>query len=287
MGYLERYRAGDHEAVWNELRHIGIGTDDALAQEAEAVADLLMSRARANLERIAAGLKELGYAFEPPAPSSQIDPAIMQSAKDAQAQTAAMLANLDKMGLPADSMAMMGDMAQYLQAMVERASQPLPAFPGIPGPGFKGVQRPLGDNGISVRHVKQFERKVHKLPLALGAFWKTIGHADFEGALPGHDTASWQPFFVLPCLGLVEEYEEYVEDNGSGDDFTVELVANPEDDDYPLGVSLTPGADAKFENGEWFVDHLRRATRSASFLALARADMPPGIAAIADAWEPF
>jgi len=41
------------------------------------------------------------------------------------------------------------------------------------------------------------------------------------------------------------------------------------------------------ESGEWFVDYLRRTTRSAGFGALSRKEMSPELRAVADAWEPF
>ncbi len=59
--WLERYKKGEHEAVWAEIR--GAGSDAALVVEAEKVAAELMARVRKNLERIAAALAAGGYAF--------------------------------------------------------------------------------------------------------------------------------------------------------------------------------------------------------------------------------
>lgn len=65
--YLERYIAGDRDAVWDEL--IGLGEqvrvwpvlDDALAVARETV-----RRARHNVERIYRKLVDLGYQFAEP-----------------------------------------------------------------------------------------------------------------------------------------------------------------------------------------------------------------------------
>ena len=285
MSYLSRYEAGDHDAVWDELRRVELGANPALDDEARAVTELLIGRARYNLERIASNLTGIGYAFEINPDDGSIP--LSHSVSFAQTTAATVLAGLNSKGLPSEDAEMIRAMAAQLQQMADRASGPMPTFPGIPGPGAKGVQRPLGDNGISIPNVEEFERKVCKLPLALAAFWKKIGHADFVGVFHGRRTSGWLPLLVLPCLGLIEEHEEFVDDNGSGDDFTVELVANPKDQNNPLGVYLTPGVDAKLTSGEWFVDYLRRGTRSAGFLSIPEADMPAEIAAIAKAWEPF
>jgi len=60
----ERYRAGDREAVWNELRQLGarVRTPD-LVEDAEAVCDEMAKRARQNIELIIERLREPGYVF--------------------------------------------------------------------------------------------------------------------------------------------------------------------------------------------------------------------------------
>jgi hypothetical protein len=62
--YLERYLAGEREAVWAELTALGsaIG-DEPLAMDAQAVARETMRRARSNVELLAQRLTALGYRF--------------------------------------------------------------------------------------------------------------------------------------------------------------------------------------------------------------------------------
>lgn len=60
--WLERYQAGEHEAVWDEIRALEDSVrDPAVLPEARAVADEMMKRVRANLERIGAVLKGKKY----------------------------------------------------------------------------------------------------------------------------------------------------------------------------------------------------------------------------------
>jgi hypothetical protein len=74
---LERYRGGEHDAVWDELRRLGpmASTSPQLAY-AEAVAVETMARVRTNLERIVERLKSSGYRFIYPAltaPAARVD----------------------------------------------------------------------------------------------------------------------------------------------------------------------------------------------------------------------
>lgn len=81
--WLTRYQAGEHEAVWDEIRALEDSIrDPAVLAEAQAVADELMRRVRANLERIVGVLKSKKYklrkgakALAPPGPktAAQLD----------------------------------------------------------------------------------------------------------------------------------------------------------------------------------------------------------------------
>jgi hypothetical protein len=65
--YLERYRAGDRERVWDELQGLGDQIKEPRKrEEVWAVACETMRRARINVERIYSRLKEQGYEFEHP-----------------------------------------------------------------------------------------------------------------------------------------------------------------------------------------------------------------------------
>lgn len=64
MNYLERYRHGEHEQVWNELQALGpaIRREPHLTQAKEVAAET-MRRVRRNCERIVSRLGTLGYVF--------------------------------------------------------------------------------------------------------------------------------------------------------------------------------------------------------------------------------
>ena len=62
--YLERYLAGEREAVWAELTALGSAIrDEPLFADAQAVARETMRRARANVEVLVRRLTALGYRF--------------------------------------------------------------------------------------------------------------------------------------------------------------------------------------------------------------------------------
>jgi hypothetical protein len=64
MSYLARYEAGEHEAVWAELRTLApAACNDNMMIEAKKVADATMRRVLSNLQRIDAGLRAAGYQF--------------------------------------------------------------------------------------------------------------------------------------------------------------------------------------------------------------------------------
>lgn len=73
--YLDRYLAGEYNAVWSELTALGPAIrDEPLFADAQAVAHETMARARMNVETLIQRLTALGYHFisdalgEPPTP---------------------------------------------------------------------------------------------------------------------------------------------------------------------------------------------------------------------------
>ncbi len=64
VSFLDRYRAGEHEAVWAELVSLGPAVfDPPLADDAWAVVRETMRRARINLGMLVERLDSIGYAF--------------------------------------------------------------------------------------------------------------------------------------------------------------------------------------------------------------------------------
>jgi hypothetical protein len=64
MSYLQRYLAGEHEQVWDELRALGADVRrEPVLTDARAVAAETMRRVRRNCGRIAGTLRAAGYVF--------------------------------------------------------------------------------------------------------------------------------------------------------------------------------------------------------------------------------
>jgi hypothetical protein len=64
MGWLDRYRAGQRDQVWHELRHQGDRVREcAIEREAREVCDEMAHRARHNVEVLVGRLREQGYQF--------------------------------------------------------------------------------------------------------------------------------------------------------------------------------------------------------------------------------
>jgi hypothetical protein len=65
MNYLERYKNGEYEQVWQELQSLGADVrNEPYYTEAQAVATETMRRVRRNCERIISRLRTLGYVFD-------------------------------------------------------------------------------------------------------------------------------------------------------------------------------------------------------------------------------
>lgn len=65
--YLDRYQAGEHEAVWSELAALGADVRlEPVYSDARAVARETMTRVRHNVELLATRLRELDYRFTHP-----------------------------------------------------------------------------------------------------------------------------------------------------------------------------------------------------------------------------
>jgi hypothetical protein len=65
MSFLDRYRAGEHTQVWNELQSLGAAVrQEPHLSDARAVAAETMQRVRRNCERIIAKLNKAGYRFD-------------------------------------------------------------------------------------------------------------------------------------------------------------------------------------------------------------------------------
>jgi hypothetical protein len=65
VDYLERYKDGEFEQVWDDLLSLGPSVrNDEFFSEAEAVASEIMARVRRNCETLVSRLSEMGYVFD-------------------------------------------------------------------------------------------------------------------------------------------------------------------------------------------------------------------------------
>lgn len=64
--FLERYKAGECEQVWQELKNLGEINQQFVKDEALVVAREMMTRVKYNFEAIANNLIKLGFEFEQP-----------------------------------------------------------------------------------------------------------------------------------------------------------------------------------------------------------------------------
>jgi HEAT repeats len=62
--FVARYRAGEHEGVWRDLRLAGAARDLSLREEAATVAAMTMQRVRQNVETVTSRLRAAGYPFD-------------------------------------------------------------------------------------------------------------------------------------------------------------------------------------------------------------------------------
>ncbi len=62
--WLDRYRAGQRDRIWHELRQLGsVVREPGLFEEAQLVCDEMARRARQNVEVIIERLSGAGYRF--------------------------------------------------------------------------------------------------------------------------------------------------------------------------------------------------------------------------------
>lgn len=280
MDYLDRYQAGEHDAVWAELRAMGADLlHNGLFAEARDVAEAMMMRLRRNLIRIQAGLRTAGYEFVTVGPAvpdfGTVNAAVQASAAESllghpglsEEQKEQLLASLPQLlgGLKGDTFAR----SERVRDVMVRPSA-------------------LGDPLPFRREIGGYEKVVGPVPLALAAFWRSIGSVDFTGRMNGNGEArfAWHPLVILPPAGLLDDYIEWKYEGGAAP-YRAELLPDPAGDDGPLILGdMSAGADVRLSSGEWLVDYLRRSTRAACLPGLEH-DVPVGVRAAAQAWEPF
>jgi hypothetical protein len=277
MNFHERYRAGEHEAVWTELRALGpaLGESGAV-EEARLVAVATIDRVHANLVKIAEGLTELGYEFVSVSPGTPDAGSVNAAVTAAAAEALRSHPGLS----PEQVEKALASMPQLLGGVAESSFSPTPAEPQV-GPR----QSPFGNPAQFGPQLAGYEKVVGPAPLALAEFWRRVASVDLTcRAAEGKPMIHWQPLAVLAPIALLDDHTEWKYDVGEGE-FHADLIPGPDLGDPPIGADMTFGADSRLATGEWFVDHLRRAIWSGGFLRDEA--LPPAFRTIAKACEPF
>jgi hypothetical protein len=258
--WVSRYKSGEHLDVWAEMRGFGARLPRGRRLEAAEVAKLTLLRALANLVRIELELRRLGYEFLSACapPTGDMLDAVGASGVEA-------LSSLPGLG-PAELEKMMQLMRGQVGSMADR-------LPRAAEPNFTVRSSALGNPGAHLQCLDDYMMHVTPAPMALAEFWRQVGWVDFTGRESPRAPArlEWQPLVVNPPFGLLDDFEQFLDDNGDCG-FAFDLMPDPRRDDgfgpsEMIQADMQFGADARLNTGEWFVDHLRRMTRRACFAA--------------------
>lgn len=266
--FLERYQAGDHVAVWDELVSLGAGVRHELYYaDAVAVADETMRRARHNIELLIRRLTDMGYRFIPPADEYMPDPMATMNQVMARAsqQTGVALAQLQEAAKRAqDRIAPMMEKLAARRAEQEAKIAKQLRIPPLENPE---VFDPPGKHTAS--QIKKLEKAAGgPLPISLRAWFEQVGGVSLMGSHdvinPKNSRTAADPLVVAPPSQLLQmlDFEE-----GEGEE-GLSLWLAPDDlhkanvsggDPYQINIP-NPAADAPFEcerHETTFVNYLR------------------------------
>ncbi len=246
--FLERYRAGEHVAVWDDLVALGKGVrQPRYFADAVAVADETMRRARHNVELIIRRLDDAGYLFIPPAIG---DGTVLRAGTHPKSIAAAIVA-------------------------AARNTPPLENRNVFDPPGSETAQ------GLR----KLEEESGGPLPISLRAWYEQVGGVSLLGShaeLCPEGEVTPDPLVVDPLRVVLEIIESF--GDGGGEEIALWLAP----DEYhkanfsggePYAITIpNASADALFEN-EWhnttFVTYLRKAFEWGGFPGWERSKNPP------------
>jgi hypothetical protein len=267
LTYLERYLAGEREAVWAELtaRGSAIG-DEPLAADAQAVARETMRRARANVELVAQRLTALGYRFVSDvlgkAPTPYVPPSAESLAvlRDLQAQHGALPLSIQMWYEVVGAVDFMG------------VYPCLSVYEGMGAQGY--VDFTMGGERIRLR--------------SDSPFYVFSARPFLESGDPNAGTCS-DPLVVWPCHeALVDEAEPEEPDESGGEARIVYSLgfapdalhkANVSGGDGPHIDFGAPCMDASLRGDDWegvpFISYLRTAFAWGGFPGLREATDPP------------
>lgn len=221
--FLERYKQGEHEQVWDELVALGAAVrEEPLAVDTQAVARETMRRARANVLTLIQRLGHMGYLFgysflQPPAylPLGRQEREWLQRSLNWAREQPPLLGK---------SVAEFDEEMVGLRAHIERIRQHGQA-PGIADHIERRLPHLEAERDERLAVLDAFECEIGVLPLSVRAWYEAVGGVNFVGfhagwlhlldpsdedvrqreelvrgevGIPGHRLAGNRPLFVPP-----------------------------------------------------------------------------------------
>lgn len=270
MTYLDRYLAGEHEAVWTELTALGPAIrEQPLFADAQAVARETMTRARANVELLVQRLTALGYRFTgdvigpPPAPYAPPSDESLTALRNLEAQHGILPLAIE---------------TWYAVVGAVDFTGIYPRLSAIEGFGAEGyVDMMMGGERIRVRSLFPFY--AHSAPPSTEPFDPDAGIAS-------------DPLVIWPCIDALmdtlEDEDEEPSDHPGGEPRVQYFLclapdalhkANVSGGDGPHIQFGDPRMDAPLRGDDWegvpFVTYLRTAFAWGGFPGLREAVNPP------------
>jgi hypothetical protein len=289
--FLERYQAGDHVAVWDDLVALSEGVRHELYfEDASAVAAETMRRARHNVELLITRLADAGYRFVPPSddPSIEISPDFEGTPADVARRVSQAMGR----EVPPGFEDLIRQMKERLGARAEKSAAQKAARKQKVTKSLK--KSPLQNRDVfdppgseTAAQLKKLEKQAGgPLPLSLRAWYEQVGSVSLLGSHdvfnPRSSEGTADPLVVAPLRELLEMADAFDDDCGGG----MHLWIAPDDlhkanvsggDPYTITVP-NAAADAELEC-EWhhttFVGYLRKVFDWGGFPGWERAAAPP------------
>jgi hypothetical protein len=274
----DRYQAGEHRKVWEELIALGGSVrDDPHAADALAVAYETMRRVDANVRTIVQRLESMSYTF-----TTDVGPSGSPSV-----QMGANRMDLDDVMRQAGAMPQMGGLLGKMVKAVEM----LAGASGASSPSRHRVVTSHVPPGPGVRkEIADFEKEVGTLPLSLRAFYETVGEVNLVGH---HPSLAPRDGPIAPDPLVVYGFDERAVEYDDEDEDTPSVITIAPDDLHKANTSggdpyemALPDlrADGELLNERhnlFFVDYLRLCFEFGGFPGYDGAErVPPEIATL-------
>lgn len=262
MNFLERYKAGDRAAVWNEVLALGEGVrNEPYYADAWAVAVETMTRARHNVELLIRRLEVKGYRFRDTVSSAQdqlsrLDVLGQLSAQIDRAASGTAAQNVHVTRVMESFRELQTKMAPFLQKAAGKAAKEAAAKKK---PALEDPQVFCPPDKKTPRSLAKLEKMLGgPLPLSLRAWYEQVGGVSLMGSDPvlnavdfssrgilayvsslgmrqaapnpgtGGDYAP-DPLVVYPVEELLDQLSEREDDEEGDEEGRVQLVISPDE----------------------------------------------------------